>query len=130
VTAKNDVQRGLRAKVYADNETVKKAIVNAADLLGKRASALLGGSDQVTVKVQTTTVGVTHRPKDDGSVEVLARVGQYRTSQEKLFYFIPVGPKLLRNKRSLITFLEALQQELDHIKGAQGSVQLTGPGSY
>lgn len=80
------------------------------------------------MKVQTTTVGVSHRPKDDGSVEVVAAVETFRISQEKLFYLIPLGPKLLQNKGSLVTFLKALHQELDHIKGPQGSVQLTGPG--
>lgn len=72
-------------------------------------------------------MGVSHRPKDDGSVEVVAAVETFRISQEKLFYLIPLGPKLLQNKGSLVTFLKALHQELDHIKGPQGSVQRAEP---
>ena len=108
MTARNDSQRGLRAKVYASDDAVRDAIIAASDLLGKRSSALINGSNKVAVKLQTTTVGVSYRSGDDGAVEVIAQVETFRTSQEKLFYLIPVGPKMLQNKGSLVTFLKAL----------------------
>lgn len=125
MTAKNDIQRGLRARVYASQDDVQKAIVNASNLLGKRSKAILG-NNKVRVQVQSMTVGVTHTVRD-GVVNVQAAVEQYRTSQEKLFYLIPVGPRLLVGKQSLITFLKALHQELLAIDNGQGSVQLVGP---
>ena len=136
MTAKSDSKRGLEAKLRTTVEETKQAVLRAVSILGNRADAV-PAPGRVTVQiypgmsrrasVTSPVVAVTIRSSGE-MVQVNAVVEQYRTRQQKLFFVIPLGPKMLVGKQPLITFLSALQQELQAIDDGQGSVRLVTAG--
>jgi hypothetical protein len=129
-----DASIGLDATIYATREDVLSACERAVAVLGGHASCVTGAA-KVTVKIfpgltqkisiTSPLVGVSLNPGDGGSIDVAARIEQYRTRQSRVM-FIPVGPKKMSGKSTYLNFLTSLAQELKAIDSGQGSVRRTG----
>jgi len=133
MAAKTDVQVGLHAEVYATHEQVTEACQKAAEVLGKRATAVVTPA-KVTVSILpglvtslspvSPLVGISLAPGGDGKVVIDARIEKYRTAQST-FMMIPVGPKTLVGKGTYLSLLKSLEQELRAVDRGQGSVRRT-----
>jgi hypothetical protein len=132
MSAKNDVQRGLRATLHVSRDEIVAACTRAADVLGKHASAS-NADGKVVVRIYpglsqklssvSPVVGITLSPTDQATL-VTARVEHYRTLQSRLFFVIPFGPKQLVGRSTYANFLTSLRQELLRVDPA-GDVQIT-----
>ncbi|MCU1600520.1 MAG: hypothetical protein JWO22_1229 [Frankiales bacterium] len=136
VAAKKDIERGLRATVYASREQVVEACLRAASTLGTKCEAV-PSSAKVVVKIRpglsrkrsvvSPTIGVNLSPGPDGAINVTATVEKYITTQSRVM-FLPVGPKTLVGKGQLVSFLKGLGQELVAIDAGGGSLEYSGFG--
>ncbi len=134
MAAKTDVQIGLHAEVYATHEQVVEACRKAAEILGKRATAVVTPA-KVTVSILPGLVSslspvsplvvISLAPGGDGCVLVDARIEKYRTVQSRVM-MIPVGPKTLVGRGTYFNLLKSLEQELRAVDRGQGSVHRTG----
>jgi len=134
MAAKHDIQRGINAEVGAGREAVVEACARAVATLGKHGRSeatsqvvtvqILPGMSQKLSSI-SPIVEISLKPAAQGRISVSTKVTRYRTSQSKLFAFIPMGPKTLVGKSYFVKFLNALETELRALDPAGSQVHHT-----